>query len=277
MMKLWIGLIWLCSSTLFAQDYYSPTGKDKEPLARFPISVAVDDGVMTYKLPKELTGTDENSIRLVQVTDNSGIRTFAGPKATAVCMGDGSKPGCVVKHRDLQTDFEAARVAINNRFADNQLQLAAQSISREFIGNGDGSLEPIGFIGALKKRQQEWVIPAGKWLTYFVDDTKEDRAALEITFNETGVEKTPPQLKILEETVGELVEVRWTAFHAAGTWVIKGSKRWFDFTFNEQLNKFEGYYGIYEMKEDGKEVATDEATKAPKTIRLGRWYGSRSN
>jgi hypothetical protein len=268
MMKLWIGLISLCSSALFAQDYYSPTGKDKEPLARYPLNIAVQNGVMTYSLPPELTGI-RNDVRLVLDSENNGIRTFTGPKGTAVCMGEGDKPGCVVRHQNLQMNKEEARKAIVSRFADTQLQRDALAIASDFMEHSGN--EPIGFIGALKLRQVSWKAPSTQWSSFFVDYARGFRENVAITFNPekdaTSVMRFP------NGDEGKLIVKNWSPFHAAGTWSARGSQGWFDFTFNEQINKFEGYFGFYKM-ENGK-VVIDEKTNAPEAMRMGLWHGER--
>ncbi|MDQ3231520.1 MAG: hypothetical protein M3Q07_06830 [Pseudobdellovibrionaceae bacterium] len=268
MMKLWIGLISLCSSALFAQDYYSPTGKDKEPLARYPLDFAVENGVMTYSLPPELTGV-RNNVSLAQDSENNGIRTFSGREGTAVCMGEGNKAGCVVRHQNLQMNKEAARMAIVSRFADTQLQRDAMAISREFIEHSGN--EPIGFIGALKQRQVRWTAPSTQWSTFFVNDQKGGRENVAIIFNPK--DGATSRMRFPNGDVGELIVSRWSDFHAAGTWSARNDKGWFDFTFNEKIDKFEGYWGYYKLI-NGK-VAIDNETKVPETTRVGRWHGNR--
>ncbi|WP_141731663.1 hypothetical protein [Oligoflexus tunisiensis] len=262
MMKVFIGLISLCSSVLFAQDYYAPTSKDKEPLARFPLSFEVQNGVMLYTLPAELTGVP-NNVRLDLQSEVDGIRTFSGPKGTAVCMGVGDEPGCVVRHKGLQMNKELARTAILRRFEDPQLQRDALAISSEFIEHSGN--EPIGFLGALKRRSIKWVnaAPAGRWSTYFVNERDGGRGEVNISFVETsdGYQLTYPN-----GSRGDLSKVRWTAFHAAGNWAAAGSEGWFDFSFNEEINKFEGFFGSYKTTSGGTVK-----------VREGRWYGERLN
>jgi hypothetical protein len=261
MLKIFVSLLSLCSSVLFAQDYYAPTSKDKEPLARFPLDFKVQNGVMLYTLPAELTGVP-NNVRLEQLSNIDGIRTFSGPKGTAVCMGEGEAPGCVVTHRGLQMNKELARAAISRRFEDPLLQRDALRIAEDFIEHSGN--EPIGFIGALKRRSVQWTnaAPSGRWSTFFVNEINGGRGEVNISFVETsdGYQLTYPN-----GSKGDLSKVRWTAFHGAGIWTAGGTEGWFDFTFNDEINKFEGFFGSYKKDSSGQTIK----------VREGRWYGER--
>lgn len=261
MKKVLFGLLALGSSALFGQDYYSPTNKDAEPLARFPIDITVQDGLMNYTLPKELVGV-ENKISLVEVSRVDGIRTFSGPKATAVCMGADKTPGCVVTHRNLDKNKDLAESAIKQKFADPNLRLQALNISKEFSDFEHSGNEPIGFIGALKPRKVPWVEPISasdkisKWNVEWQPNSAAPIAAY-LYFDEKSKASTQSKTDP-EKPIGTLENIYWSDFHASGTWKAGTSTGWFDITFNAAINQFDGFYGD---------------TTSQGNVRKGRFHG----
>jgi hypothetical protein len=256
-------MVWALASTgVMAQDYYAPTDKEKEPVARFPFDVKPEiktengEKVLKYTLPTMLTG-NVNVIRTTAV-DLPGlsdlpnpVKMFVGDKATVTCMGTDSNPGCMVTHRNLSLNKDLAFQEIDRTYYDPELRLAARKVVDEFqrapvehSGN-----QPIGIIGALKDRQDAG-LPQGVMRTQFVRDGS--LAVAQITWDTELVNNKPRLKKELKFTVanssitGSLNGVEQFGNRVRGRWSAAGESGWFDFEFNNAKTRFEGTYGLNE-------------------------------
>jgi len=240
-----------------AQDYYAPTDKEKEPVARFPFEVKPEiktengEKVLKYTLPTMLTG-NVNVIRTTAV-DLPGlndlpnpVKMFVGDKATITCMGTDSNPGCMVTHRNLSLNKDLAYKEINETYYDPQLRIAARAVVDEFQNPVEHSgNQPIGIIGALKERKDSG-FPRGTLKTQF------DRAGTITTAwitwkteDATGKFANTADFKINgREDKGSLADVKQFGNRVRGRWSIANESGWFDFEFNNDKTRFEGFYGV---------------------------------
>jgi hypothetical protein len=252
-------MVWALASTgVMAQDYYAPTDKEKEPVARFPFDVKPEiktengEKVLKYTLPTMLTG-NVNVIRTTAV-DLPGlsdlpnpVKMFVGDKATITCMGTDSNPGCMVTHRNLSLNKDLAFQEIDRTYYDPELRLAARKVVDEFqrapvehSGN-----QPIGIIGALKDRQDSG-FPRGAVKTQF------DRAGTITTAwitwkieDGTGKFANTADFKLNgRDEKGSLTDVKQFGNRVRGRWSIASESGWFDFEFNNDKTRFEGFYGV---------------------------------
>ncbi len=256
-------LLWSSVGTwAMAQDYYSPTDKDKEPLARFPLTdLKVETNsegksVLSYTLPLELTGRRNHVVLKEASALNSPVRVYEGPLAMATCMGAEGAPGCVVKHKSLDVDPLIASELINKKFADPEIRSAALAISNSFRHSGN---EPIGFIGALVKRPDEFQLPKGSWNTYFsMESSPQTVTNSTVEWNASAENVMKPTYTYGAKAPGSFTDIQWQATHVSGRWLAEGQMGWFDFTFDSKMSKFDGYFGFGE----------------PGSPRAGRWFGT---
>jgi hypothetical protein len=254
-------MVWALASTgVMAQDYYAPTDKEKEPVARFPFDVKpeikIENGekVLKYTLPKMLTG-NVNVIRTTAV-DLPGlndlpnpVKMFVGEKATITCMGTDANPGCMVTHRNLSLNKDLAYQEIDRTYFDPELRLAARKVVDDFQSapvEHSGN-QPIGVIGALKDRQDSGS-PSGTVKTQF------DRAGTITTAwitwkieDGTGKFANTADFKLNgRQEKGSLTDVKQFGNRVRGRWSVANEFGWFDFEFNNAKTRFEGFYGVGE-------------------------------
>lgn len=269
----------MSSSMVMAQDYYAPTDKEKEPVARFPleeirIQTINGEKVIKYELPATLTG-EVNRIEAKEVKipglNNlpNSVRVFAGDNATVTCMGTDDKPGCMVTHRNLNLDKDLAYAAINEEYFDPQLRINARSVVDEFHGPVEHSgNQPIGILGGLKPRESKANLPfTGTWITkYELPNGKLVFAKVTLRRTNDGFggeywyNATIPTGSGSDtwenKDKGTFSDVRYFGNRVIGRWAAGGSSPgWFEFTFSAAKTRFEGYYGI----------------KGPGSDRAGRW------
>lgn len=251
-------MAWALASTgVMAQDYYAPTDKEKEPVARFPFEVKPEiktengEKVLKYTLPKMLTG-NVNVIRTTAV-DLPGlgdlpnpVKMFVGEKATITCMGTDSNPGCMVTHRNLSLNKDLAYQEIDRTYYDPELRIAARAVVDEFQNPVEHSgNQPIGIIGALKDRKDSG-FPRGVVKTQF--DRAGNMTTAWITWKTedgTGNFANTADFKINgREEKGSLTDVKQFGNRVRGRWSVANESGWFDFEFNNDKTRFEGFFGV---------------------------------
>jgi hypothetical protein len=256
------------SSAVMAQDYYAPTDKQKEAVARFPFAEKPEirinsngEKVITYTLPEMLTG-QKNEIRatLVNLPGSedlpNAVQLFVGPKATITCMGTDENPGCTVTHRNLSVNLNKSKALIDQTYNDPQLRSDALLVVDEFQTIAHSGNQPIGFIGALKDRDDS-KLPRGTIQTYFARPTGEYNKA-SITWKQRVVQgkeelDQEADLRVGGLGNGKLTNVKQFGNRVRGIWTIAGKSGWFDFTFNNDKNRFEGTFGDYSSNDPSLE------------------------
>jgi hypothetical protein len=256
-------MAWVLASTgVMAQDYYAPTDKEKEPVARFPFEVKPEiktengEKVLKYTLPTMLTG-NVNVIRATAV-DLPGlndlpnpVKMFVGDKATITCMGTDSNPGCMVTHRNLSLNKTLAYQEIDRTYYDPELRAAARKVVDEFqTGPVEHSgNQPIGIIGALKDRQ-DGGLPKGPMKSEFVLDGSVTVAEItwvtELVDGKTRLRKDQIYTVANSSITGSLTGVEQFGNRVRGRWSAAGKSGWFDFEFNNAKTRFEGTFGMNE-------------------------------
>lgn len=263
--KVMLTLLALSSSAAMAQDYYAPTDKEKEPVARFrldEIKIKTEPNgnkYINYELPETLTG-EKNVIVASEVKlpglDQLPVRIFSGPNATVTCMGTDDKPGCMVTHRNLRLDANLAEVKINETYYDPELRTAAMQVVKEFQNPVEHSgNQPIGVLGGLKPRATKFdPIIVGTWLSKY--ETADGRPmfaklTLEKDTFEGSFRYSQTALPLSSQDWGKKPEgkisgVKYFGNRVIGRWAAGDSSGWFEYTFNNSKTRFEGYYGVGE-------------------------------
>lgn len=267
-------MVWALASTgVMAQDYYAPTDKEKEPVARFPFEVKPEiktengEKYLQYTLPTILTGNvnviKAREVKIPGLEDlPNPVQMFVHEKATITCMGKDTNPGCMVTHRNLSLNKDLAYREINDTYYDPQLRIAARAVVDEFQNPVEHSgNQPIGIIGALKDRK-DGGFPKGTMKTQF------DRAGTITTAwitwkieDGSGKFANVADFKINgRDEQGTLTDVKQFGNRVRGRWSIAGDYGWFDFEFNNDKTKFDGYFG------------SDKNLKpSDPPVRMGRW------
>jgi hypothetical protein len=245
------------SSAVMAQDYYAPTDKQKEAVARFPFEKKPEirfnsngGKEITYTLPEMLTG-ERNVIRATAVDlpglDDlpNSVQMFVGDKATISCMGTDANPGCTVSHRNLKVNLARSEALINDTYYDPELRRDARLVVDEFQKVAHSGNQPIGFIGALKDREDAKA-PKGKMTSYFARPLGGHNTA-EITWVLDEKQKLKPEAGLYVKGLGygQLTNVKQFGNRVRGVWSVAGNVGWFDFNFNNQKTSFEGSFGEY--------------------------------
>jgi len=261
-------VMWACSTSALAQDYYAPTDKEKEPAARFPLSeISIrtnpnGEKYITYDLPLELTGEKNtivaSEVKLPGLDDlPHNVRIFSGPKATVTCMGTDERPGCMVTHRNLNMDPLKAYAKINETFYDPQMRADAQLVVDDFQDLEHSGNQPIGVLGGLKLRKDSKApaFPTGEMETRY--EVGKSIQEVKIRWSASGTSGSY-NLNGVREMV--LTDIKYVGNRARGRWGDKGQEPlgWFEFNFNSAKTRFEGYFGQGE----------------PGSVRKGRWSSS---
>jgi hypothetical protein len=256
-------MVWALASTgVMAQDYYAPTDKEKEPVARFrldEIKIKTEpngEKYINYELPETLTG-ERNVIVASEVKlpglDKLPVRIFSGPNATVTCMGTDDKPGCMVTHKNLKLNPVLAEVKINETYYDPEQRSAALLVVKEFQNPvAHSGNQPIGVLGGLKPRSAKAELPiAGTWISrYEIADGKQmfakltlEKDTLQGNFRFSSA--VPANAMDWDQKPeGKISGVKYFGNRVIGRWTAGGRSGWFEFTFNNAKTRFEGFYGV---------------------------------
>jgi hypothetical protein len=261
-LKMVILTLALSSRAVMGQDYYSPTDKQKEPVARFPldpleIRTANGEKFIEYTLPEALTG-ETNRIKATainvpgEVSDT--VQLFVGPNATITCVGTDKNPGCMVAHRNLRLDRNKAVANINEKYFDPQLRSDAIVVMDDFQAVAHSGNQPIGVLGAVKNRDDSQ-IPRGSIQSYYLTtDDKQRIIATKATINWQKVWNSQKQRDELSPVgtytltngaKGDLYNIKRFGNHVRGNWSMGGTSGWFDFEFSNDKARFVGTFGEY--------------------------------
>lgn len=261
-LKMMLMVLALGSSAVMGQDYYSPTDKEKEQVARFPlppleIQTSNGEKFIEYTLPEALTG-ETNRIRATQINllgeVSNTVQMFVGPNATITCVGTDKNPGCMVAHRDLKLDRTKAIAKINDKYFDPQLRSDAVLVMDDFQTVAHSGNQPIGVLGALKNRDDS-KIPRGSIQSYYLSTDENQRiVSTKATITWQKVWNSSAQRDELgpiaqytlgNGAVGDLYNVKRFGNHVRGNWRMNGKSGWFDFDFNNDKTRFVGTFGEY--------------------------------
>lgn len=227
-------------NSVFAEDYYAPVKKELEALARIPLTnFQMNDQIISYSLPRDLTG-DKLDVLLQRDLSIPGDtpRIYRGDKADIACMGSNDLPACVVTHKNLAINTQAARDFLKGKFRDPQKLLDAEKVLEQFASGS----QPLGVIS---KRTDFVPPPIPK--VWMVDILLNGQAVGSLS----NVAKAELNLESLK--FGPSTQMDWPvsdltidANHIAGDYVRADQKHWLDITLNTERTSFEGTWGWFD-------------------------------